>query len=44
MKTKKYNVVDEYGKLIEENVSLKQALETVRLNPGSKLIKAEVKK
>jgi hypothetical protein len=38
----KYNVVDEKGRPIEENVSLKRARETVRLNPGSKLV--EVKK
>ena len=38
---KKYNVIDEYGRLIESNVSLKRALSTVKLNLGS--IKKEVK-
>ena len=38
----KYNVKDEYKRLIEENVNLKRAKATVKANPGSKL--AEVKK
>ena len=38
---RKYSVVDEYNRIIESNVSLKRALSTVKLNPGS--IKKEVK-
>jgi hypothetical protein len=34
---KKYNIVDEYGRLIESNASLKRAQSTKRLNPGSKI-------
>lgn len=37
MENKKYNVTDEFNRLIESNVSLKRARKTVRLNPGSKL-------
>jgi hypothetical protein len=37
MKDNKYNVTDEHGRLIEENVNLKRARSTVKLNPGSKL-------
>ena len=37
----KYNVCDEYGRVIEENISEKRALETVALNPGS--VKVEIK-
>lgn len=43
MKTK-YNVTNECGNPIEENANLKQARTTVKLNPGSKFVKAEVKK
>ena len=39
---KKYNVIDEHGRLIEERVNLKRARSTVKANPGSKL--EEVKK
>lgn len=31
----KYNVYDECKRLIEENVSKKRALSTVKLNPGA---------
>lgn len=37
----KYKVTDEYSRLIEENVSLKRARETVRLNPGSKFMEVK---
>ena len=36
-KTKKYNVYDEYGRLIDEGVNLARAQATVKANPGSKL-------
>lgn len=40
MKTK-YNVTDEFNRLIESNVSLKRARKTVKLNPGSKLVEVK---
>lgn len=43
MKTKQYNTYDEYGRLIDKNVSLQRAWATIRANPGSKLSKTEVK-
>ena len=39
MKTK-YDVYDEYGRLVEENVSLRRAQVTVKVNPGSTKTKA----
>ena len=41
MKNKqKYNVIDEYGRLIDHNVSLKRAKETMRLNPDSQIVES----
>ena len=34
---KKYDVLDEHGRLIESNVNRKRARSTVRQNPGSRL-------
>ena len=41
MAEKKYTVVDEYGRPIEENITLERAEETARLNPGAKIIENE---
>jgi hypothetical protein len=34
---RKYNIYDEYGRLIESNVGLKRAQNTQKLNPGSQI-------
>lgn len=37
----RYNVSDEYNRLIDENVKLNRAQETKELNPGSKITKVK---
>lgn len=37
IKVNRYNVLDEYGRYIDENVQSKRALATVRENPGAVL-------
>lgn len=41
MKNKKYNVYDEYDRLIDEGVDLKRAKSTVKENPGSTIRSTE---
>lgn len=38
----KYNVKDEFDRLIDENVKLKRARKTVKLNPGATIRPAEM--
>lgn len=35
----RYDVTDEYGRLIETDISLRRALKTQVLNPGSQILK-----